>query len=202
MSITAERRTALIGEYQAAGRRHRQPRSAGCPAFGAHHQPHGASEDACEGFPFAARSADAGRPPPPAAGLSEAQGFNRATRQLDRPAEAAPINGVWGLVPQPPAPSRPGGGLSMGCAVRAFQATWFSSGCPVQPLHAVRDACGTHPTEKGWFKYVQLFPQGARLGRPQARARNGQDGAPGRWRRARELWRHHYAVHGGRCEES
>ena len=54
MSITAERRTALIGEYATAPARYRQPGGAGRSALRADRQPDRAPEDPRQGFPLAA----------------------------------------------------------------------------------------------------------------------------------------------------
>ena len=93
MSITAERRTALIGEYANRAGGYRQPGGAGRLAVRADRQPDRAPEDPRQGFPLAPRPADAGRPPPAAARLPEGE-ESTPLREPDRPAEPAPLTAV------------------------------------------------------------------------------------------------------------
>ena len=101
----------------------------------------------------------------------------------------------------------------------AFPATWPAAAPPCLPAGAARAPCDPRrrlPTREGdridrhavrrcraseGRLNVQLFPQGTRLGRPQAGPGNRQDRPPGRRRRDGPLRRHDRAVHRGRREE-
>ena len=85
MSITAERRTVLIGEYANA------PADTGSPEV----QVALLSE---QGFPQPPRPADAGRPPPPAARLPQGE-EQRPLSGPDRPAEPSPLAGFAAVHP-------------------------------------------------------------------------------------------------------
>ena len=90
MSITAERKQALITEYGAKEGDTGSARSPGGDTERAHPQPHRSLVDSQEGFPLAARPAGHGRSAASAVGLSEA--IERGTlRDVDRPSRAAPL---------------------------------------------------------------------------------------------------------------
>ena len=71
MSITAERKQALITEYATGAGRYRLARGPGRDPLGAHRQPDRALQDPRQGQPFPARAAQAGEPAPQSARLSE-----------------------------------------------------------------------------------------------------------------------------------
>ncbi len=84
MALTKDRKTGIIGTYRTHDSDTGSPGSPGRAAQRSHQLPHRAFQDSREGSPFAPRPAQAGRPAPASARLSEEQGL-RALRGTDPP---------------------------------------------------------------------------------------------------------------------
>ena len=187
MSITAERKTALIKEYPQGRQGHRLPRGPGGDPDRADHQPDRPFQDARQGQPFPARPPEDGLAAPLAARLRQAQGrgpLPRASSSASASAAKAILarfrarlrgrvchdHGTAGMGPAA-APSA-GRFEALGRSPGSARGTLRQRQClAVLPLAAPG---WSPPQARKKTRHVRHSTRRADVGRPQARPRDRQ----------------------------